>query len=335
MVAQRLLHAFGLAILLATAAGAASARDRIRILCPTWSGFMPVFVAQDLGYFKALDLDVSIRFEDERSNVMAAMARGDIEIDMRSIGEYQGRPRDAGTPGVIIGAIDESVGGDGVVADGAIGAVADLKGRSVASEINIPGRLLLQLALKQAGLSLSDVRMKEIATADSVSTFADHSIAAVATYEPFLSQSLKNNPGRAPKILVSSSQYPGLIVDGIIVRQDDLAANPDKYRRFLIGVYKAIAYFNADPDGFVRLAAPHLKLSPADFRASIDGSLVYTGLDRSAGYFGKPGAPGTLYGVFDTVMQLNLENGAADHRLDAAASIDNTVIATISAADLQ
>ena len=47
------------------------------------------------------------------------MARGDVEVQMRSVGEYQGRPRDKTTPGIIIGTIDESVGGDGVITDGA------------------------------------------------------------------------------------------------------------------------------------------------------------------------------------------------------------------------
>ena len=37
---------------------------------------------------------------------------------MRTVGEHQGRPRDETTPGIIIGIIDESLGGDGVIADG-------------------------------------------------------------------------------------------------------------------------------------------------------------------------------------------------------------------------
>ncbi len=67
-----------------------------------------------LGYFKALGIDVSIKFEDERANVMAAMARGDIEMDMRTVGEYQGKPRDAERRASSL-AIDWSLGGDGVI----------------------------------------------------------------------------------------------------------------------------------------------------------------------------------------------------------------------------
>ncbi len=109
-------------------AAPAWADDAIRILCPTWPGYAPVFVANDLGYFKDLGITVTINFDDTRADVLAAMARGDIEIDMRTVGEHQGAPRDASTPGVIIGTIDESLGGDGVIVDDTIKTVADMKG---------------------------------------------------------------------------------------------------------------------------------------------------------------------------------------------------------------
>jgi NitT/TauT family transport system substrate-binding protein len=312
----------------------AQADETIRILCPTWSGFAPVFVAADQGYFKKLGLTVDIKFEDERPNVMAAMARGDIEMDMRTIGEYQGRPRGPETPGIIIGTIDQSLGGDGVIAAGTITSAADLKGKIVASEPNIPGRLLLQLALKQAGLSLADLSLKDISTPDTVAVFSDSSIAAVATFQPFMAQALDKLPGRKPHILLSSKDYPGLIVDALIVRQNDLAKSPEKYRKFLIGLYRAIDLFKTNRTEFIASAAPHFDLDPAAFAESIEGSLAYTDFETASGFIGKPGAPGTLYQSFDTVMQLNLENGAADHKLAAAQSIDPSVIAKLSRADL-
>lgn len=333
-MASRVRWTAGLLLGLALAAGPVRAEERIRILCPTWSGYAPVFVAQDLGYFAKLGITVEIRFEDERPNVMAAMARGDIEMDMRTIGEYQGRPRDETTPGIIIGTIDQSTGGDGVIAEGAIATSADLKGKVLASEPNIPARLLLQLDLKKYGMTLKDLSIKDISTADTVPVFSDPSIAAVATFQPFLSQTLDKLAQRKPHVLVSSSDYPGIVTDVIIVRQDDLQQHPDKYRKYLAGIYRAVHYFDTDRADFIKRAAPHFNLSPAEFEESIKGSLVYTSYAMVKGYLGTPGAPGTLYKTFDTVMQLNLENGAADHHLVAEKAIDNSVFAALAPADL-
>lgn len=317
------------------AATPAMAKDKIRILCPTWSGYAPVFVAKDRGYFDKMDLDVSIKFDDERADVMAAMARGDIEMDMRTIGEYQGRPRDANTPGVLIGTIDQSLGGDGVLAEGGIADVKDLKGKTVASEPNIPGRLLLQIELKKAGLTLNDLKIKQIATGDTVAVFGDSSIAAVVSYQPYLSQALKNDTARKPKLLISSRDYPNIITDVMIVRADDLKSNPTKYKNFLIGVYKAIEDYKKDPDSFIKLAAPHYSLSAADFKASIDGSLAYTSYADTVAFFGTGSGKGKIYSVFDELMTLNLENGAASTKLSAEKSIDPSVISSLKPEDLR
>lgn len=302
------------------------AEDTIRALAPTWVGFAPALVAGDLGYYEEQGLTVDFRFEDDRANVLAAMERGDIEVDMRTVGEHQGAPRTDATKGTIIGTIDRSLGGDGILADGSIGSVADLKGKVVAIEPNIPARLLLQMALKNVGLTLGDVQLREIATADTIAVFSDPSIAAVGTYEPFLSQGLSIVADRSPKILVSSKDQPDLIVDIITARDDDLAANPDKYRKFLRGIYRAVDFYRKDPAKFAELAAPHYGLTPEEVTAIIDSSLTYTSYEDASGLLGAPDAPGTLFQVFNEIMDLNLSYGAASEKLDPAHEIDNTVL---------
>jgi NitT/TauT family transport system substrate-binding protein len=315
--------------LLGTVSAPALAADTIRVLSPTWPGFAPVFVASDKGYFKELGLTVDMKFEDDRANVMAAMARGDIDVDMRTVGEHQGRPRDESTPGIIIGTIDKSVGGDGVIADGSIGSVADLRGKKIAVEPNIPARLLLQLALKKQGMTLDDLSILEIATADTAAVFADTSVAAVGTYQPFLSQAITISPARKGKVLLSSVDSE-IIIDVITARQDDLKKNPKKYQNFLAGVYKAVDLFKTNPAEFIKLAAPHYNLSEDEVKEIIDTSLAYTTLAEAKDLIGTDGKPGRLYGIFDTVMQLNLENGAADTKLTAASQINASALSQVS-----
>lgn len=322
---KRLFAGAATAAILAVATPAHAA-ETIRMLAPTWLGFAPVHVANDLGCFKEEGLEVDYKFEDDRSNVLAAYARGDIDVDMRTVGEHQGRPRDADTPGVIIGTIDESVGGDGVITDEAVKTVADLKGKTIAAEPNIPARLLLQMELKKAGMSLSDLQLKDIATADTAAIFADGSISAVATYEPFMSQAVKASTRPGARVFVSSKDYPGIIIDVITARREDVAANPKKYASFLKCIYKAVDFSRAEPEKYAELAAPHFGLTPADVKEILATSLAYTPLDQAQAYLGKPGERGKLHDIFDTVMQLNLENGAADNKLDSNQQIDNSVI---------
>lgn len=327
MFRRMALSAFSLMGTLACISSA-SANDTIRILSPTWAGFAPLYVAQDLGYYAKEGIKVEVTLEDDRSNVMAAMARGDIEMDMRTMGEYQGRPRTKDTPGVIIGTIDESRGGDGVMASGDIKDVSDLKGKIVAAETNQPGRLLLQLELKKRGMSVSDLTMREISTPDSVAAFADPSVSAVVAYEPFFTQMKSKLPERKPHMIVSSADYQGYIVDVMIARQADVAENPEKYRKFLKALYKAQNYFVTNKEDFIKLAAPHFNLSEDEFKGNLN-SFVYHSLSDAKEELGTPEKHGKLYGVFDILMDLNLQNGTADTKLSAADSIDSSIIAGV------
>lgn len=311
---------------LSAALPAAAQDNTIRVLAPTWVGFAPALVAQDLGCYEEEGVSLDFRFEDDRANVMAAMDRGDIDADMRTVGEHQGRPRVPETTGTIIGTIDISVGGDGVLVDGSITSVADLEGKTVAIEPNIPARLLLQMELAKVGLSINDVELREIATADTIAVLSDPSIAAVGTYEPFLSQAVQILPDRNPRVLVSSREEPDLIVDIITARDDALAENPAKFESLLRCVYRAVDYQRENPEEFSELAAPYFGLTPADITEIIETSLAYTTYEEAVEFLGPEGGTGKLHGVFDQVMELNIDFGAADTMLDASQEIDNSLL---------
>jgi NitT/TauT family transport system substrate-binding protein len=322
MLRRSLLAATAMALALP----AAAQDNTIRILAPTWVGFAPALVAQDLGCYEEEGVALDFRFEDDRANVMAAMERGDIDADMRTVGEHQGRPRVPETPGTIIGTIDISVGGDGVLVDGSIASVADLKGKTVAIEPNIPARLLLQMELAKVGLSINDLELREIATADTIAVFSDPSIAAVGTYEPFLSQAVQILPDRSPRVLVSSREEPDLIVDIITARDAALAENPAKFESLLRCIYRAVDYQRANPAEFADLAAPYYGLTAADVTEIIETSLAYTTYEEAVAFLGTEGGTGKLHGVFDQVMQLNIDYGAADTVLNAAEEIDSSLL---------
>lgn len=303
----------------------ALAADKLKCAYPFWPGFAPAHLAKELGYFAEEGLEYEEVFDDDRGNVLPALERGDIQCDMRTVGEHQGRPRTPETQGTIIGTIDVSMGGDGVVSDGSIVTAADLKGKVVAVEPNVPARLLLQLELKRAGLSLNDVTVKDIASADAIAVFSDESVAAVGTYEPTLSQALKASDRQGAKVLVSSRDHPGLITDVIVARTENLRANPELYRKFLRGIYRAVDYFNANRAEAVKIMAANFKLTPEEFEQTLT-NLEYTTYEQAVEYLGTGGQRGRLHDLFDTVMELNLENGAADTKLDSNQQIDNSVI---------
>lgn len=164
----------GMAALAPSDRALAAGPDALVCAYPFWVGFAPLHLANELGYFAEEGITVEEIVDDDNSNAIAAMERGDIDCYLRSLGEYQGRPRTAETQGIAIGTIDVSDGGDGVVVAGDIQSVCDLQGKDFASEPNLPSTLIAQMALKeQCGLTIDDVVWKKIASADAIAVMTD------------------------------------------------------------------------------------------------------------------------------------------------------------------
>jgi len=302
-------------------AAPASAADLIRCVYPFWFGFAPVPVAIELGYFAEEDLEVTTVFDNDRANVLPAFESGDLDCTMRTIGEYMSRPRTPDMPGTVIGTIDVSVGADGVVAGPEIETVEDLIGKVFAGEINHPGTVMTQHALSQLGHSMEDLEVRLINTDDSIAVFEDDEVAAVATWEPMMSNIVDNTSKDGSKILLSSADFDGLITDVIIVHDDDLEANPEKYKKFLRGIYRAIDLYKSDPDAFLAAAAPAFDVTPEEMAADL-GGVQYTTYEESLTFLGAADGPGTLGQIFSDLNDINLSLDLQDAGLDYGNHID-------------
>ena len=329
-ILKTFLLCLAVALAVGLAGGPASAgvgqKDKITCMYPVWVGFGPVHLANELGYFKEEGIEVEEILDDDMPNAMAAMERGDIDCYLRTVGEYQGLGRRKETQGIIIGTIDLSTGGDGWAADQSIKTVCDLKGKSIAVEPNLPARLILQMALKKdCNLSIKDTTLADIAAADAIGIFSDPKVAAVGTYEPVLSQVVAAHKERGAHILVSSKDQKDLILDIIMAHTGELKANPDKYVKFLRAIYKAVDYFNANQEAAIPIIAKQFSITADDFKAKLP-NFRYTPLAEAKDFIGTVDKEGRVYEIFNEAMDLNLEFGSSDVKLNPEDHIDRTII---------
>jgi NitT/TauT family transport system substrate-binding protein len=300
--------------------------DTITCAYPVWVGFGPVHLANALGYFEEEGITVVEILDDDMPNAIAAMERGDIDCYLRTVGEYQGLGRRKDTQGIIIGTIDVSTGGDGWAADGSIQSVCDLKGQTIAVEPNLPARLIMQEALRrECNLSIRDTNLSDIAAADAVGVFASPDVAAVGTYEPVLSLVVSTHQDRGAHILVSSKDYDDLILDIIMAHTDELAANPDKYVKFLRAIYRAIDYFYANQEEAIPIIASHFSITPEEFAQTLP-NFRYTPYEEARAFLGTSDEPGRAYEVFRETMALNLDFGSSDVELYPEDHITTVII---------
>ena len=302
----------------------ANAAELIKCAYPYWFGFAPTHVAAKLGYFAEQDLEVTWVFDNDRANIYPALDSNELNCTMRTIGEHMSRPLTPDSNLVVIGVIDVSVGADGVVGAPGINTVTDLIGKTFAGEINHPGTVMTAHALKQAGHSLSELDVRLIATDDASAVFEDPAVAAVATWEPMLSEIVANTSRKGSHILLSSKDFNGLITDVVIANKQDYKANREKYAKFMRGIYRAVDLYKKDPDKFLEVAAPTYDVTP-DAMAGDLGGVYYTSYEDALDFFGVGGRHPKLADVIQSLNEINVDLDLMDAPIPYEVIVDPTL----------
>ncbi|MEM9779909.1 MAG: hypothetical protein AAF813_08315, partial [Pseudomonadota bacterium] len=121
-----------------------------------------------------------------------------------------------------------------------------------------------------------------------------------------------------------SADYEGLITDVILVRTDDYQENPEKYAKFLRGIYRAIDDYVADPDDFIALSAPEFDVPDAEMKEALAG-VKYTTYEETLAYMPMSG-DGKLREVFDSFNSINMSLDLQDAPLEYAPYIDGALL---------
>jgi len=141
--------------------------------------------------------------------------------------------------------MDDSKGGDGIVARKEIASVKDLKGKKVAFSEGSVSHFFLAFLLKQNGMSLKDVTVVNMTAGDAGAAFVAGKVDAAVTWEPWLTKGKSAPHG---KILVDSSATPNLIVDVLVFRKDVIKARPKDMENIVKAWVKAVDYWKQYPD---------------------------------------------------------------------------------------
>ncbi len=267
----------------------AASAGEIKLGMTTWVGYGEIFLAKELGYFSDAGLTVDPQIIEEASLTMAGVASGELQGTAATIDEIMKYRSDEMCFKAIY-ALDDSHGGDGILAPNDVNTIADLKGRDVGMNEGSVSQFWFNILLKQAGMTEKDVTIVNMTADDAAAAFMAGQIPVAVTWEPHLTLAKEQKIG---KVLVSSDQTPGLIVDVIALRCDVIEKQPEDVKALVAGLQKAHEYLLANQDKAYEIMAAGVGgwlSDPKDFAASAAGVQFY-GKDRNAEFF-KDGAAG-------------------------------------------
>jgi len=243
--------------------------DRINVVYhPTIGGSTAIAVAKELGYFAEENLDVHLQMYTSGPPEIAAMVTG--QVDVGFIGS--GAAWLAFSGDVDIVSLDNIALTEEIITrkNSGITSIKDLKGKTIAVQDGAAGFTLLLVALDDAGLSVKDVRILNIANDNIPSTFNEKSIDAWAGWKP-ATTSLAKALGDNWLLLANNATYPKKAFPSTWVANKDFVKNKgDVLLRFLRALDKAQIYRAENPALACGYASTYAQQATNDLTAQLN-----------------------------------------------------------------
>jgi NitT/TauT family transport system substrate-binding protein len=271
------------------AASGKKSSEPLKVTLPTWTGYGPLFLAKEKGFFKKNGVDVDLSIVEGLAERKQALASGKID-GMATALDVQVTLAASNIPVNVVWVLDDSHGGDGILVKNGINDIKDLKGKTMAFEVGSTSHMLALTALKQGGLTDKDVKVVPMSAGDAGAAFAAGKVDAAVTWEPWLSKGAKANG----KVLLTTKDLPGIIVDTISFKKDVIKNRPDDVKAFVKAMGEAMAYWKEHKQEADEIMAKGLKIDPKEFVATEEGLKLFT-KEENNDLFGTKSNKGSIY----------------------------------------
>lgn len=293
----------------------------VKLTMTTWSGYGPLFLARDKGFFKKHGLDVQlivIQGLGERKQALAGKQVDGIATTLDIVTQIV----DAGIPLKQIWALDDSYGGDGILAKPEIKTIKDLKGKNVAYDFGTASHILLLAILAKNGMTEKDINHIQMSASDAGSTFVAGKVDAAVTWEPWLSKAIKENKGN---LLATSKETPGLIMDTVALRSDWAEQHPEALQAMVDALAEAMQYWENNKAEANAIMAKGLGIKQEEFESNLETLRLFN-LAQNKEMFGTLDKPGTLYTSLQQAVDFGYNNKVIKSKPDVKSMLDPTYV---------
>lgn len=250
-------------------------RSELRLAIIDWPGYEYFYLAQDKDLGRPLGLNLQVTQFSSLLDQRQAYERGDVQVIATTIPEALAicHERPARCPELIL-VLDQSDGGDRILARAPISTPQQLLGKRVGLERAVLAEFLLTRSLGDQPRPIQDLMQLQFdLPAGLVTRLRSGELDAIVTYHPYDTQ-LRQDP--AIREVFSSKRIPGEIVDVLAVDPLTARERPRELRALVRTWWAARDYARRNPGQAAAVMAQRQQLSPEEFQASQQG-LIYPG----------------------------------------------------------
>lgn len=282
--------------------GSANASPPLLVGTSVWIGNEPLYVARELELMPA-DRVHLVEYSSS-TQVRTAFRNGAVDVATFTLDELVLlRRRGFDVRAVLV--LDESSGGDALVARAPISDVRGLQGKRVAVDDASFGAYVLTRALQRAGMTFDDVEVVRIGIDQQPKAWARGSIDAAVTIDPQRTEML-THCGRQ---IFDSSELPGEILDVLVVRTSVLDDRREEIDLLLAGWLRAVDALETRPAQALGIVSARMHLSIEEVRGALRG-ITLPSLEENLHQLS--GEPSPIELAARGVQKVMLEQGLLD-----------------------
>lgn len=234
----------------------------------SWIGQVPIYIAQEKGFYKEAGLDFNLRLFGSGSEYMSAFLTNQLD-GVSPVSSEAIIMKAQGKDYKIVLVQDNSVGSDGILAKDSIKSIADFKGKKVAVDTSGVSYFFLLQVLKEAGLSKDDITAVNTEPAAAAAAFQANSVDIAVTYAPYLKQA--DDAVEDGRIIYDSSKMPTAITDLYLFDTAYIKSNTKAVQAFVDATLKGLQFLKDNPDEGIAIGSKALEATPEDIAADLQG----------------------------------------------------------------
>jgi ABC-type nitrate/sulfonate/bicarbonate transport system substrate-binding protein len=234
-------------------------KGKIRVATDSWIGYFPLCSGEMKGEMhRAGWLLECIDDKGDYQARMAGLAEGKYELVVATVDSYLLTGKNQEYPGAIIAVLDESKGGDAIVARrdkvASLDATRNAGNLRVAFTPNSPSHYLLKAAAVHFNLPAllpvrSDLRLEMEGSAKALAKLLAGTTDIAVLWEPDVSKALAD---KTIIKLLGTEETERLIVDILVAGRKYMQRQPDAISQLLSAYFKVLKKYRDDPERLQR-----------------------------------------------------------------------------------
>ncbi len=225
------------------------------------------YAIDELGLYEEQNIEVELVEFAQYADVITALQSGNVDASIVGITEVVA-PILGGLDLEIVAMTDYSAGMDGIVANTGIGSIADLNGKTVATNIGSMNHMILLSAMKKEGLSETDVNIINMSEGDATASLVGGSIDAASIFEPQMSKAASESGGA---IIFDSADVPGELSDILMVKKSLSEDNPQAVQGLVNAWYAVQEKYEENPSEVLSIISEKSGISTEELEGFMSG----------------------------------------------------------------